>query len=277
MATPVGLLPAPPPGSRSAQPSRLGLVRAGPLGTLRRAPESTEAPDPRSPHPSPRRSARQLPPVTARPPLCDPFGSRGRLPGPAVAVGGASPTPPTKPPPGPARPAPVPASWGAPELGTPPHPDVGKLPGVAGVGQAVPRRSFCPLPPTGPRTLRPSPPPQAVCPRRAQGGQPDWAPPPPTLKNKNKTRPFRASWVCQGTGASGLWSILPDCRASRLGAKRWAGAEAGAFKRLSRPGPDPDAGSAWTRLAPPRDSDSPAALRVLLLLAAALRNDGRRR
>lgn len=123
MATPVGSLARAAARGRSAQPSRLGLVRAGPLSAHCGGARKHRGPRPPQPSSSPRRSPRQLPPVTcARPPLCDPVWQLGlSLPGPAVAVGGASPTPPTKPRPGPAPAARSgPRLLGSTRLGTPP-------------------------------------------------------------------------------------------------------------------------------------------------------------
>lgn len=125
MATPVGVFARAAARGRAAQPRGLGLVRAGPPSAHcggarnRRGPRSPQSAS------SPRRSPRLLPPVTcARPPLCDPAWRPGlSLPGPAVAVGAASPARPTRPRPGPAPAAGSgPRRLGSTRLGTRPSP-----------------------------------------------------------------------------------------------------------------------------------------------------------
>lgn len=125
MATPLGALARAAARGRAAQPSRLGLVRAGPLSAHCGGARNRRGPRLPEPASSPRRSPRQLPPVTcAGPPLCDPAWPPGlSLPGPAVAVGAASPPRPTKPRPGPAPAARSgPCRLGSIRLGTRPSP-----------------------------------------------------------------------------------------------------------------------------------------------------------
>lgn len=206
MATPVGSLAQRrrPRPLRATQPPG-PCSRWASLGTLRRGPEA-----PRPPTPATLIRAPALPTPTPTGHLRSAAAMRSRLaagaePAWTCSRGGwglafaADQAPPRPRPRGPLRSPPLGEhqAWDAPLT------DVGKLPGVAGVGRAVPGGAsalFLQLA-RAPRTLRPSPPPPSSHPRRVQGDARNWAPPPPTLKNKNKTRPFRASWVCQGTGS----------------------------------------------------------------------------
>lgn len=68
------------------------------------------------------------------------------------------------------------------------------------------------------------------------------------MKEKKPTPDLsRPTGSAEEPAASDLRLTASYCGASGRGAKGGAGTEEGAFKRRGGPGPDPDAGSTWTR------------------------------